>query len=248
MDTKIGVIKYIASSSAKGIKFENEPEVWYNPTNDAKKLVTNSMKGQPVKIVLTSKAHEFSNIILAKVVEEEQLEVIEEIVTDEPKEEKVPLTTPPKEEKHSGLSDMCSNAPEVFPKIINLDIPEMNLHAKLSAIQVELKAPKNQVNSFAKFNYRSTSDILESLKPLLAKYGVSVLLTDRVYVKATAVLLDNDSNEQLEVVGLAREQKERKGMDEAQVTGSASSYARKYALNGLFAIDDAKDIDEGDNN
>jgi ERF superfamily len=122
---------------------------------------------------------------------------------------------------------------------------------KLINIQAELKAPKNQTNSFGKYKYRSAEDIIEAVKPILFKYQTALLISDeivqvadRVYVKATAMLID-ENNEELpvKVYGWAREEEIKKGMDAAQITGSASSYARKYALNGLFAIDDTKDSD-----
>jgi len=115
-----------------------------------------------------------------------------------------------------------------------------------------LKAPKGQINKFGGYNYRSCEDILTALKPLLAEWGCSLTISDemvelgvdsRVYVKAEANLLDNDSDSFIYASGYAREASSKKGMDEAQITGSASSYARKYALNGLFAIDDTKDPD-----
>jgi hypothetical protein len=122
---------------------------------------------------------------------------------------------------------------------------------KLVKIQAELKAPKNQTNAFGKYKYRSAEDIIEAVKPILFKYQTALLISDeivqvadRVYVKATAMLID-ENNEELpvKVYGWAREEEIKKGMDAAQITGSASSYARKYALNGLFAIDDTKDSD-----
>ena len=123
-----------------------------------------------------------------------------------------------------------------------------NIVEKLSAIQVELKAPKGQYNSFGKYNYRSCEDILEGVKPLLDKYRVAltlndeiVLVGDRFYVKATATLHDGD--QVLSATAYARESEDKKGMDSAQLTGATSSYARKYALNGLFSIDDTKDAD-----
>ena len=126
----------------------------------------------------------------------------------------------------------------------------MNVYEKLTQIQSKLKAPKNQYNSFGKYNYRSCEDILEGLKPLLADAKATVILSDeiiqigdRYYLKATAKFIDCDSGEIVEVSSLAREDETKKGMDLAQVTGSVSSYARKYALNGLFAIDDTKDSD-----
>ena len=122
---------------------------------------------------------------------------------------------------------------------------------KLVNIQAELKAPKNQVNSFGKYKYRSAEDIIEAVKPILFKYQTALLISDeivqvadRVYVKATAMLIDENNEElPIKVYGWAREEEVKKGMDAAQITGSASSYARKYALNGLFAIDDTKDAD-----
>ena len=126
----------------------------------------------------------------------------------------------------------------------------MNIHEKLLSVQSKLKAPKNQFNSFGKYKYRSCEDILEGLKPILAENKASVILSDnivqigdRYYLQATATFIDVESGERLEVKALAREDETKKGMDLAQVTGSVSSYARKYALNGLFAIDDTKDSD-----
>lgn len=122
----------------------------------------------------------------------------------------------------------------------------------LQQIQTELKAPKGQFNKFGGYKYRSCEDILEALKPVLAKYHAAVLLSDevvevggRVYVKATATL--KTESESVQVTAFAREAESRKGMDDSQITGSASSYARKYALNGLFGIDDTKDADTMDN-
>ena len=122
----------------------------------------------------------------------------------------------------------------------------------LQEIQSKLKAPKGQRNNFGGYNYRSCEDILEALKPVLAEYGAAVLLSDEIvqmgtrwYVKATATL--KTEKESISVTAFAREAENRKGMDESQITGSASSYARKYALNGLFGIDDTKDADTMDN-
>lgn len=123
----------------------------------------------------------------------------------------------------------------------------------LRKIQSELKAPKGQYNSFGKYAYRSCEDILEAVKPLLEKYESTVYITDevvsvgdRVYVKATATFVDKDTSV-VSVSAFAREPVARKGMDDAQVTGATSSYARKYALNGLFLIDDNKDADTDEN-
>lgn len=126
----------------------------------------------------------------------------------------------------------------------------MSIYPKLLLIQAELKAPKSQYNSFGKYNYRNCEDILEALKPLMTKYGATVLLDDeiininnRFYVKATAHFIDTESGEQITTSAFAREEENKKGMDGSQVTGASSSYARKYALNGLFCIDDTKDSD-----
>lgn len=121
---------------------------------------------------------------------------------------------------------------------------------KLNYIQQNLKAPKGQTNSFGKYKYRSCEDILEAVKPLLgtATLVISdeiVMLGDRFYVKATATL--KDGKEEVSNTAYAREAQEKKGMDESQITGASSSYARKYALNGLFLIDDTKDADSMDN-
>ena len=122
----------------------------------------------------------------------------------------------------------------------------------LQNIQAKLKAPKGQFNSFGKYKYRSCEDILEALKPLLIENKAELILSDdivavgdRYYVRATATL--KAGTESASSTGLAREADDKKGMDSSQVTGTASSYARKYALNGLFLIDDAKDADTDEN-
>lgn len=126
----------------------------------------------------------------------------------------------------------------------------MNIYEKLMNIQKELKAPKGQYNSFGKYKYRSCEDILESVKPLLEKYKVTIILTDkleqigeRYYIRAKAILIDTESNNSIENTAYAREEETKKGMDGSQITGTSSSYARKYALNGLLLIDDTKDAD-----
>lgn len=125
-----------------------------------------------------------------------------------------------------------------------------NIYSKLSNIQQELKAPKGQRNDFGKYNYRSCEDILESVKPICAKNKTTLVLSDtlenigeRYYIKATATLYDIESNEETSNTAYAREEETKKGMDGSQITGTASSYARKYALNGLFNIDDTKDAE-----
>lgn len=126
----------------------------------------------------------------------------------------------------------------------------MNVYEKLALVQQKLKAPKGQYNNFGKYRYRSCEDILEAVKPLLGRYKAVLTIPDcieqvgdRVYIVATAIFTDIESLEQISVTGRAREESEKKGMDGSQVTGAASSYARKYALNGLFCIDDSKDSD-----
>lgn len=126
----------------------------------------------------------------------------------------------------------------------------MSVYEKLSKVQSELKAPKGQYNSFGKYKYRSCEDILEAVKPLNAKHGVVLTVGDEVveisnrfYVKATAVFVDIESGEKIINTALAREDDAKKGMDGSQITGTASSYARKYCLNGLYCIDDTKDAD-----
>ena len=123
---------------------------------------------------------------------------------------------------------------------------------ELLSVIAELKAPKNQRNNFGNYNYRSCEDILEAVKPLLLKYGLMmsinddvVSVLDRVYVKATVTVWNDKESKQ--VSAFAREAETKKGMDESQITGAASSYARKYALNGMFLIDDTKDADTQDN-
>ena len=122
----------------------------------------------------------------------------------------------------------------------------------LAEIQAKLKAPKGQYNSFGKYHYRSAEDILEAVKKVVNPMGFSVTLTDqvkeiggRIYVEALASLFNGEL--EYTATGIAREEETKKGMDGAQVTGAASSYARKYALNGLFAIDDTKDSDATNN-
>lgn len=129
-------------------------------------------------------------------------------------------------------------------------VQNMELKEKLLLIQSELKAPKNQTNEFGKYKYRSAEDILEASKPLCLKHRALLTISDdivmlgnRFYIKAFATLTDIDSDTQIIVTALAREEETKKGMDSSQITGSTSSYARKYALNGLFDIDDTKDAD-----
>lgn len=124
------------------------------------------------------------------------------------------------------------------------------IYAAMQVVQRELKAPKGQTNSFGGYKYRSCEDIVEAVKPLLNEQGLILTMSDdivqvgdRIYVKATCRVIDVATGDSVETSALAREAAQKKGMDDSQITGTASSYARKYALNGLFAIDDTKDAD-----
>lgn len=121
---------------------------------------------------------------------------------------------------------------------------------RVSEVQQKLKAPRGQYNRFGGYNYRSCEDILEAVKPICAEHSMLLNLSDeivnvgeRYYIKATAKLYDLESDSVISSTALAREAQTKKGMDDSQITGTASSYARKYALNGLFNIDDTKDAD-----
>lgn len=129
-----------------------------------------------------------------------------------------------------------------------------NILKKLVIIQSKLKAPKGQYNSFGKYNYRSCEDILENARPLANENNCVIVINDdikevagRYYVEATATLFDADSGEEISAKAMAREPENKKGNDESQITGASSSYARKYALSALFALDDTKDADTMDN-
>ena len=126
----------------------------------------------------------------------------------------------------------------------------MSVYKKLIEVQTKLKAPKNQYNSFGKYNYRSAEDILEAVKPLLKDVGATMILNDdiilvgeRYYVKTTARFIDIDSGEVVEATGVAREEESKKGMDSSQLTGSTASYSLKRCLGNLYNIDDTKDSD-----
>lgn len=127
----------------------------------------------------------------------------------------------------------------------------MNIYEKLVVIQSSLRAPKNQYNSFGKYNYRSLEDIVEAVKPLLSQVKAAltisdepVIIGDRIYIKAVAILTNAEEPTQTVVnTAYARESLTKKGMDDSQITGATSSYARKYCLNGLFCIDDNKEAD-----
>ena len=131
----------------------------------------------------------------------------------------------------------------------------MNIYEKLTEVQNELKAPKSKYNSFGKYNYRSCEDILEAVKPILKAKRLAMTVKDdvfnigdRFYIMATVTVFDCESEEKVTTTAYAREDADKKGMDGSQITGSSSSYARKYALNGMFAIDDTKDADSWNTN
>lgn len=130
----------------------------------------------------------------------------------------------------------------------------MKIHEKMMKIQTTLKAPKNLFNSFGNYKYRNAEGILEAVKPLLAENKLSMYISDdvqavndRVYVKATVSIFDIETGESVMATASAREALNKKGMDDSQITGTASSYARKYALNGIFLLDDTKDADTDEN-
>ena len=132
---------------------------------------------------------------------------------------------------------------------------ENNIYSRLQAVQMELKAPKDQYNNFGKYSYRSCEDILEAVKPLCEKQGLLLSLTDEIvemggrnYIKSIARVIEMDTGKEFFTTAFAREDELKKGMDGSQISGCASSYARKYALNGLFCIDDTEgDADTRDN-
>lgn len=131
---------------------------------------------------------------------------------------------------------------------------ENNIYSRLQAVQMELKAPKGQYNNFGKYSYRSCEDILEVVKPLCQKQGLLLSLTDEIveiggrnYIKSIARVIEMETGKDFFTTAFAREDELKKGMDGSQISGCASSYARKYALNGLFCIDDTKDADTLDN-
>ena len=130
----------------------------------------------------------------------------------------------------------------------------MTIHEKMMKIQTTLKAPKNKWNDYGKYNYRNAEGILEAVKPLLEEQKLAMYITDdviavgdRVYVKATVKVQDIETEASVVTTALAREALNKKGMDDSQITGTASSYARKYALNGIFLLDDTKDADTDEN-
>lgn len=128
--------------------------------------------------------------------------------------------------------------------------PQTSVFEKLMKVQTALKAPKGQYNEFGKYKYRNCEDILEAVKPILAEHKALIILTDEVvligeryYVRATAAFINTEDGQSISNSAYAREEENKKGMDGSQITGASSSYARKYALNGLLAIDDTKDSD-----
>lgn len=157
-----------------------------------------------------------------------------------------------------GFCAIKQNPPRIHSRgICHFTCYNMSITQKLVKVQTELKSPKNQRNSFGNYNYRSCEDILEAVKPLLSEQGLLLTISDdivevggRVYIKATATVSDGENSQSVSAFAREIEDKLNKegkpSMDQAQITGSTSSYARKYALNGLFCIDDTKDADSNE--
>ena len=154
------------------------------------------------------------------------------------------------ETAQAELARRREEAARDVPPGIEITSAPRGVFAKLAFVQARLNAPKSKHNDFGHYNYRSAEDILEAVKPLLADVRAAMVISDRlhveresVYIEATAIFVDADSGHSTEATAYAREPLTKKGMDESQITGSASSYARKYALNGLLLIDDSREAD-----
>lgn len=157
------------------------------------------------------------------------------------------------EEAYGVVDEQPEEEPIVIETVVSTEPEEdkaASFYRRLNAVRCKLKAPKNQWNDYGKYYYRNCEDILEGVKPLLDEYDLALTITDavevigdRFYLKAMVAVLDVTSEMRLETIAYAREPENRKGSDQSQVTGSCSSYARKYALNALFLIDDTKDAD-----
>jgi hypothetical protein len=154
------------------------------------------------------------------------------------------------ESAQAELARKREEAARDVPPGIEITSAPRGVFAKLASVQARLNAPKSKRNTFGKYNYRSAEDILEAVKPLLADVRAAMVISDHlhveresVYIEATATFVDTDSGQTAAATAYAREPLTKKGMDESQITGAASSYARKYALNGLFLIDDSRDAD-----
>jgi hypothetical protein len=154
------------------------------------------------------------------------------------------------ESAQAELARKREEAARDVPPGIEITSAPRGVFAKLASVQARLNAPKSKRNTFGKYNYRSAEDILEAVKPLLADVRAAMVISDclhaereSVYIEATATFVDTDSGQTAAATAYAREPLTKKGMDESQITGAASSYARKYALNGLLLIDDSRDAD-----
>ena len=152
------------------------------------------------------------------------------------------------EEKSKEKFKIRSTNSDIAKKVMYME--KKNIYQKLCYVQLNLKAPKSQYNRFGNYNYRNCEDIQEALKPLLKEMSAALVISDELiqvgewyYIKATVIFFDADTGESISNTAYAREEDAKKGMDVSQVTGSTSSYTRKYALNGLFCIDDTKDAD-----
>ena len=154
------------------------------------------------------------------------------------------------ESAQAELARKREEAARDVPPGIEVTSAPCGVFAKLASVQARINAPKSKHNNFGNYNYRSAEDILEAVKPLLADVRAAMVISDRlhveresVYIEATATFVDTDSGQTAAATAYAREPLTKKGMDESQITGAASSYARKYALNGLLLIDDSRDAD-----
>lgn len=268
-EEKRGKLTRVASTG--GVQLDDQIQ-WYNPTMKAKEKVLPKIEKLRVNVgkqVILKLIGNYWNGITIVTDEDPEKTIIDTVKKEpgsalkdkgpndmpktepkkEPEKKAEPEPEPVKKEEQKKEEGPGEDGPMVGP-----EEPLITIHKKLNLIQQKLKVPKSQENKFAHFNYRNMSDILEGLKPLLKLYNVSIVLSDevvqvgeRIYIKATAKLIDSKTSKHIEAIGYAREAKEKKGMDDAQITGSASSYARKYALNGLLAIDDTEDIDSNKN-
>jgi len=239
-------LKVIAKTG--GIKVEGN-ENWINPVRDKKDLILENIETIKTwvgkEVVLDMDGKEFKGIGIYKA-EQPEISKPESVSDEKPTEQIKPKETPKTAQKQTTETKDF--------KEIYIDEDNTNIYRKLSEIQTGLKVEKGRQNKFGNYAYRSGSDILEAVKPFLKALKLSliindeiVIIGDRYYVQATAELIDTETAGKVKSRAYARENAEKKGMDTAQVTGSTSSYARKYALNGLFSIDDTKDIDSMDN-
>lgn len=238
----IGTVEAKAKGGLFGIRISNHNK-WLNPI--------------PELIPEFKEAKLIGKYVQVKLTDEGQIQSLE-IISEKKEANFVTVEDDIKEvykEIESEKKEVEKEVKNHFSEIKNDDPKKWLLCKKLSYIQINMKVPKGKQNKFGNFSYRSCSDILEACKPFFELFNVAIIIEDsikelgtRIYVKSTAKLINCESGDNvISVTAYARESKEKKGMDSAQVTGSTSSYARKYALNGLLAIDDTADIDSMEN-